>query len=132
LQRPIVFLPDASSSPDWIRLLSEYKRSCPEVFVFDVDSVREDIHRFTFGIKRSVVRLLVAVVRESRNKGSRFRVDGDALHRAYLSQEYSACREDVEILVKQQIQHKCLRQDLWCPFPGEDNSKGVLSASRAV
>ncbi|MBB4513892.1 hypothetical protein [Paraburkholderia fungorum] len=132
LQRPIVFLPDACSSPDWIRLLSEYKRSCPEIFIFDVDNVQEDIHRFTFGLKRAVIRLLVAAVREGRNKGNRFRVDEDALHRAYLSQEYSACREDVEILVKQQIQQKCLRQDLWCPFLGEDNSQGVLLANRAV
>ncbi|AXL48637.1 hypothetical protein DSC91_000111 [Paraburkholderia caffeinilytica] len=132
LQRPVVLWPEACSSPDWIRLLTEFKKLCPEVFIFDVDNVQEDIHRFTFGLKRSVVRLLVAAVRESRNKGNRIRVDEDALRRAYLSQEYSACREDVEILVKQQIQRKCLRQDLWCPFSGEDNSESVLVASRAV
>lgn len=131
LRRPIVLQPEACSSTEWLRLLSECKKVCPEVFVFDVESSQELIHRYTFGIKRCVVWLLVAAFRETRSRGARNHVGEDEIRRAYLSMEYSACREDVEILWRQQIEGRSRRQDLWCPFSDVHKTENVSMAQQA-
>lgn len=132
LLRPIIVHPERCSSLSWIRLIAECKRVDPEVFAFDVNATEGLLHRFTFGIKRFVVELLVAAFRESRRHGDGGRVDEKAIHRAYCSAEYSACREDVEILRKQQILGGACRQDLWCPFSDLNNTENISEAQHEI
>jgi hypothetical protein len=131
LRRPIIMQPEACSSTDWIRLLTEFKKVCPDVLVFDVENSQELIHKYTFGIKRYVVWLLIAAFREARRGGILNCVGEDEIRRAYLSAEYSACREDVEILWRQQIEGRSLRQDLWCPFSDVHKTENVSVAQQA-
>jgi hypothetical protein len=132
LQKPIIVQPEARSSADWIRLLLEFKKVSPEVLAFDVDAVQEQIHQYTFGLKRPVVRLIVAAFRVWRSNGTRHGIGADELSHAYHSAEYSTCREDVEALWQQQIQGKPVRLDLWCPFSDFDNTENVSLAKQAI
>ncbi|MGF7131468.1 hypothetical protein P3T40_002950 [Paraburkholderia sp. EB58] len=132
LQKPIIVQPEVRSSTDWIRLLHELKKVSPEVLTFDVDASQEQVHQYTFGLKRAVVRLIVIAFRVWRSKGGRHGIGADELSHAYRSVEYSTCREDVEALWQQQIQGKLLRPDLWCPFSDFDNTENVSLANQAI
>lgn len=132
LQCPIILQPEVRSSPDWKRLLEEFKKVAPEVFTFDVDATEELIHQYTFGIKRSVVALLVAAFRETHNRGSRHSVGANEISRAYKSAEFTIHREEVEILWRQSMSGRVERQDLWCPFSDQENAGNISIAQQAI
>lgn len=131
LRNLIVLQPEDCLSEDWVRLLVEFKKVCPEVFVFDVEKSKKLIYQYTFGIKRYVVWLLVAAFREARRNGAKNLVGENEISRAYFSLRYSGCREDVELLWKQQIEKKMFRQDLWCPFSDVHKTENVTVAQQA-
>lgn len=60
--------------------------------------------------------LLKTAFRLSRAHSRRASVDAEAIRRAYLSPNYRVNREDVELLSRQAIEQRKLRDDLWCPF----------------
>jgi len=132
LSRPIVMQPLSISDPGWIAYLHAVKSVAPVLLNFDPMHDAETIHRYTFGIKRLVVLLVVAAVKLARTKNPRATVDVESLKAAYNSAEYSANRRDVEDLIKQGITGKAVRADLWCPFRATPNTAKVVSADSAI
>lgn len=116
LSDPIVLLPDAAESDDWLKLLLAYKEVAPEVMCFDLIRDSKTIHRFSAGIKRAVVALLVIAYRISRNFEGKITVREIEL--AYQSPEFTVNRRDIEAITFQIISGKKFphRDDLWCPI----------------
>lgn len=119
LQKPIVLQPDEPNDADWLAYLTALRTIDPESFAFDVAAVQEEVHRYTFGIRRLVVMLLKLAYQCARRKSARSAVDSDMIRRAYCSSEYTANREDVECLWRQHVKQRMIRPDLWYPFSAE-------------
>lgn len=113
--QPWILDPEIPSSADWKATIVEYKKIAPDVFTFEVDEAESLIHQFTFGIKRLVVQLLVYAYKVAR-KRDKHTVGLDEIRQAYKSSLYTSNREDVEILWRQCIENKMIKEDLWCPF----------------
>lgn len=126
LSDPIVLVPDAAESDDWLKLLEAYKEVAPEVMCFDLSRDSKTIHRFSAGIKRALVALLVIAYRISRNFDGKITIR--EIEIAYQSIEYTVNRRDIEAITYQIITgKKCPnRDDLWCPF---DLPKSSLQAT---
>lgn len=115
VSQPWILDPEICSSAEWKALLAEYKQVAPDVFTFEVDEAESLIHQFTFGIKRLVVQLLVRAYEVARQRDKHI-VGLDEIKQAYKSSLYTSNREDVEILWRQCIEKKMIKEDLWCPF----------------
>lgn len=125
MAQPWILDPEVCSSPEWKVLIAEYKQVAPDVFSFDVDEAERLIHQFTFGIKRLVVQLLVCAYKVARKRDKHI-VGVDEIRQAYKSSLYTSNREDVEILWRQCIEQKMIKEDLWCPFDQtHDNEAGT-------
>lgn len=117
LAKPFVLLPDPPESQDWGLTLAALKDVAPEVLAFDSAKDAKDIFLFSAGIKRLVVRLLVLAYRISRRlRGRDATVDIKDIEAAYLSPAFSADRTDVELIARQEIERRKVRNDLWHPF----------------
>jgi len=115
VSQPLILDPEICSSAEWKALIAEYKNVAPDVFTFKVDEVESLIHQFTFGIKRLVVQLLVCAYKVAR-KRDKHTVGADEIRQAFKSSLYNSNREDVEILWRQCIAKKMIKDNLWCPF----------------
>ena len=113
---PIIVLPDAASSEDWRKTIHAVLATAPYVFDFDAATAAADLHRYTFGIKRKLVGLLTLGYRGARRSGRNSVTMAD-LQTAYRSTDFTAHRQDVEILLAQEIEGNKKREDLYCPFP---------------
>jgi len=122
LAAPIVLLPDRPNSTCWETVLSEYRKVAPAILRFDPKTDAELLHRYSAGLKRLIVNLLEIAYRIARSRGDRTVKRAD-LAQAYLSAEYSANRQDVELINQQTITGKKVkgRDDLWCPIPLKDS-----------
>lgn len=116
MSSPLILEPEKRSSSDWKNLISECKKVVPNVFTFDVVGAEQIIHQYTFGIKRLVVELFVISYGIARLRGKNPEISLDDFRAAYRSVDYTIYREDVDILWRQKIQGKMIREDLWCPF----------------
>ena len=116
LTRPIVLAPLAVDHPDWIAYLVAVRLVAPTVLVFDPQRDAETIHLYTFGIKRKVIDLIVDAYLMARRRRVIVTIGVAELLQAYQSAAYAMHREDVEILIRQQVTAKMEREDLWCPF----------------
>lgn len=139
VSQPLILEPERCSSDDWKALVAEYRNVAPSVLAFDVDSAETLLHRYTFGIKRLAVDLLVCAYREARRRG-KCTVGLEEIRHAYTSSSYTSNREDVETLWRQHVAGKMLRSDLWCPFDQfsqggtdiEGEATNVAVARRAI
>lgn len=113
---PIVVVPDAADSEDWRQTLRAIFAVAPEAFPFDVEKVAVTLHRYTFGLKRKLVTLLTHAYRIARQAG-RHEVSMEDVLSAYRSMEFTTHRQDVELLISQDIEGIAKRRDLRCPFP---------------
>lgn len=117
LAKPLVLLPDPPESEDWIQTLAALKAVAPDVLVFDPTKDARDIYLFSAGIKRLVVQLLVQAYRISRQlRGPTATVDIKDIEAAYRSPMFTSDRIDVEIIARQEIEGRMIREDLWSPF----------------
>lgn len=108
----------------------------------------QDIYRYTYGINRKVAILLTEGWRVSRERGSQT-ITMDDISDAYKSKRFMSHREEVEILYRQSITRKMVREDLWCDFapprayfliqpppaakdPGANSSDNVISLTEAT
>jgi hypothetical protein len=132
LCRPIVVLPLQASDPDWKAYLTALKSVAPDVFSFDPELDAEIFHLYTFGLKRLAVELSTIAFRIARERNCNSIVGIKELLTAYRSIDYSVNREDVEILHKQAITGKKVRDDLWCPFTSTEITSTVKDLSTAV
>ncbi len=115
LADPIVLEPDGPTSADWEAVLQEYKKIAPDILRFDPNTDRELLHRYTAGVRRLAAKLLQIAYRRSRQAG-RQTVGRADIEGAYLSPEYTASRQDVDLVQQQVITGRMAREDLWCPF----------------
>ena len=118
LADPVVFLPDEPNSDDWNNTLAAQKSVAPEIFVFNETADGEALHRYSVGIKRAEVKLLVIAYRIAREMGGCGKVALHEIELAYRSTEYAFYRRNVEAITRQIIQNKKEkgRDDLWCPI----------------
>ena len=122
----------SASDPDWIAYLDAARSVSPDVLTFDPSLEAENIHRYTFGVKRKVVDLIAIAVRLTRRRSTTATVDSDALLAAYRSADFAMHRDDVEVLFRQQVTGRAERKDLADPFveiaTGTDNVRAIPSA----
>lgn len=117
LAKPCVLFPDPPESQDWIQTLATYKAVAPDVLVYDPVNDAKVIFLLSAGIKRLVVRLIVLAYRISRRlRGHDATVDIKDLEAAYHSPIFTADKTDVEIIARQEIERRMVREDLWNPF----------------
>ncbi len=134
LAHPIVLNPEQPESACFKRLLKEYFSVLRDDFLMEPSDAAELIHRYTFGIKRSVVSLLCLSWRIAKTKRGRLaKVGLDDVKDAYHSQSFYAYREDSEALWRCSMGDKKVRDDLDNPFGSDEQSNPkVVVASSAV
>lgn len=134
LAHPINLDPERPDSACFQRLLKEYFSVLPDDFALEVTDAAELIHRYTFGIKRSVVNLLCLSWRIAKSKRGRLtKVGLDDLKLAYHSQSFYAYREDTEALWRSTMGDKDVREDLINPFGRDEDARAkVVTATSAV
>lgn len=124
--------PEGLCSPDGMRLLKEYFKISPGDFTFDPSAVAQQINDYSFGIKRLVVDILgLAWTHAKTSRGYQAEVTIDDFRWAYLSPQFRVNREDVEILQRQEIERKQVREDLWDPFFSEQQDN-VFEVTPAI
>jgi hypothetical protein len=117
LAKPCVLFPDPPESQDWIQTLATYKAVAPDVLAYDPVNDAKYIFLLSAGIKRLVVRLIILAYRISRRlRGHDATVDIKDIEAAYHSPIFTADRTDVEIIARQEIERRKVREDLWNPF----------------
>lgn len=116
---PILVLPDAPASQDWLTLLTEFDVVVKEAFDFKLVDRSVDVWNRCAGLKRELVKLLVHAYRIVRYAG-KFKVEWDHVEQAFQSVMFSASRRDVDLLIAHAAQGGKLRQDLKCPFDGPE------------
>lgn len=116
LNNPIVLMPDHFDSEDWELVLKEYQAALPEIFEFCFIKYKKDIWSYCAGIKRKLVKLLILAYKKNRGKGQ-LTVSWEDVQKAYKSLEFTAAREDVELLISEQAENNKKKLDLWCPLP---------------
>jgi hypothetical protein len=136
LTRPLLMEPMAVDDLDLSAYMREICSVAPDVLALDPTQHQEQLHLYTFGIKRVIVELVVLAFRLARSRSPRATVGGQELLAAYRSFDFSANREAVELLHRQSIQKQMLREDLWCPLSGvqciETGPTKVVNADPAI
>ncbi|WP_157275315.1 hypothetical protein [Pelomonas sp. Root1444] len=136
LTRPLLMEPMSVDDEDFSAYVRVVIGVAPEFLVFDPRQHQEQLHLYTFGIKRLVVELVVLAFRLARSKNRKATVGGQELLAAYRHFDYSANREAVELLHRQAIQKQMLREDLWCPLAGVEpitqSPSNVVDADAAI
>lgn len=136
LPRPLVLEPLTAEDPDWLAYLGQVRRVAPDVLVFEARDVAASMHLHTFGTRRLVVELIVLAFRIAREKSQKGTVGPGELLAAYRHRDYTVNREAVEILHKQAILKKQIREDLWCPLTDVNIEKvqgsNVFTADSAI
>lgn len=128
--QPMILEPEICSSPEWLALISEYKKVAPGVLTFDLYEGAKLIHKYTFGIKRLVVELLVGAYLLARRRGKNHPVGLDEIKQAYKMATVN--REDVETLWRQAESGAMIKEDLWCPFDQFQDEEKVTTAQSAI
>lgn len=133
LSRPMVLHPLGPEDPDWAEYLRNLKGVAPSVLAFDPVKDAELIHRYTFGIKRLVVLLIVEaflIARKTNRKGT---VGIEELGLAYHSIGYAGNRSAVDDLRNQMLLSKEIKKHLWSPFPeSESGAEEIPEVSEAI
>jgi len=134
LAHPIVLGPEPADSACFQELLTEYFSVRPDDFALLKKDDAELIHRYTFGIKRSVVSLLCLAWRNAKaSRGLLAKVGLDDLKLAYHSQSFYSYREDCEDLWRWTMGETRVREDLINPFGADKKSpSNVVTARSAV
>ena len=135
LAHPILLEPDAADSSCFQKLLKEYFLVAPDDFDLNAEQVAEEVHRYSFGIKRAVVNLLsLAWLHAKTARGRAAKVKPDDLRAAYFSTRYLNYREDTELLWRHSMGESRIRKDLINPFVSESpkEKENVFAANQAM
>lgn len=121
LTRIVHVVPEAPDAADWKLLMTAYDRLLEEVLAFRVADKSEAIWHLTAASKRTLRHLFALGYRIAREAG-RTRIELSDLERAFRTLEFTALRVDVEATIETLARGAPLkgRQDLWCPFGGND------------
>lgn len=115
LANPIALMPDHFDSEDWEMVLKEYQTALPGIFEFCFIKYKKEMWSYCAGIKRELVKLLILAYKQNRRKGL-VTVSWEDVQKAYKSFEFTAAREDIELLISGQAENNKTKLDLWCPL----------------
>ncbi|WP_122974686.1 AAA family ATPase [Comamonas thiooxydans] len=125
--------PDAMDSADFLNYIRELTRIVPADFRFEPQVVASLLHRYTYGIKRAVVELLVRAWAHSKiHRGAQADVTESDLKAAYASSGYMPFRNDVEALWRHSVRDKNIDPDLLNPLRTETPASNVVVAQAAI
>lgn len=130
--RPLTIKPFTSDSPEFTAYLDALQQVESGTFEIDLQRDQEQIHLYTYGIRRKVVDLFVAAYKISHLKGRSGKVGAQELLLAYRSEFYTMHREQVEILFRQQVTGKMEKKDLWCPFGAMDPERSNVKEAEKI
>lgn len=126
LSSPLIVLPDcldrAEELSGWIEYLTEVRRVAKGVLVFDPKRDAEQLHRYSFGLRRKLLQLFEIAYGHARETGKLCADRGD-FEWAYKSHLYHVHRADVEALIAIALGGKSRRADLVCPFDLDQDIK---------
>lgn len=129
LMDPIILHADTADS-EWIAYVKEIVKIDPAIFAFqngaDVEKFALVLHMYTTGVRRLAKKLISFAYRASRDAG-RYTVTIADLKAAYESAAYDAMRLDVEVMGRQYVSGKKVKEDLWCPFTIPKSESARLS-----
>lgn len=111
--------------PDWLATINAYSRVAPSVLRLEEVASAQELHQFTAGNKRFLIRLLCHAYRCARHSG-RSSLDHSDVLLALRSPELSVLRQEVEAQQRQDIENKEQAgfAGLWCPLEGVVWMKG--------
>lgn len=133
LVNPIELRPDAIDSADFLNYVTELSRVAPEDFRFDARATVDLLHRYSFGIKRAVVELLVGAWAHCKtNRGPRADVTESDLKAAYASPGYMPFRHDAEALWRHSVGENDIDPDLLSPLVVQAPVQNVVVAQAAI
>lgn len=126
LADPLILHPDLPESDDWHNTVLGFNAVAPEIFAFDSNGIAA-IHYYSAGLKRAAVSLLENSYRIARETKKITKVTTREIELAYHSQKYSLYRNEVEILTRQKIENRKIRNDLWCPIELPQSKQNIAS-----
>ena len=115
LTKIVVLEPDPPGSEEWIAHLAEYQRLAESVLDFPLSGESHPLWNMTAGLKRNLLQLLTCAYRSTRQSG-RYKISFQDVEDAYASPAFGVQRRDVELLIRQAIEGRPARSDLWCPI----------------
>lgn len=125
--------PDAVDGSDFLNYITELTRIAPEDFRFETSSIAGLLHRYSYGIKRAVMELLVGAWAHAKaHRGARADVTESDVKAAYASSGYLPFRGDVEALRHHSDGTKDIGPDLLNPLRVESPAENVLIAQAAI
>ncbi len=125
--------PDAVDSLDFLNYVNELTRIAPQDFRFEASAVADLVHRYSFGIKRAVVELLVGAWEHAKKvRGARADVTESDLKAAYASSGYFPFRSDSEELKRYSIGCQDIDPGLLNPLAVEKPADNVVVAQAAI
>lgn len=129
LSNHLELLPDRADSLDFENYARELTRVLPSDWSSEVCNSHELLHRYTFGIKRALVELLViAWLHSKTQRGDGAKVNTEDLKSAYVSAGYTPFRFDVEALWRHSVGQKDINPDLLNPlYPCTPVAKVVVA-----
>lgn len=130
--RPLIIKPFEPDSLDFTHYLEALQKVAPSIFKLDPKRDLEQIHRYTFGIRRKIVDLLVSAYQISNRRGGSGKVGAQELLLAFRSELYAMHRDQVEVLFRQQITKKMEHKDLWCPFGSTDPERSNVHEAEKI
>lgn len=125
--------PDAVDGSDFLNYITELTRIVPEDFRFETSSIAGLLHRYSYGIKRAVMELLVGAWAHAKaHRGARADVTESDVKAAYASSGYLPFRGDVEALRHHSDGTKDIDPDLLNPLRVESPAENVVIAQAAI
>lgn len=115
LGEPIILLPDDRGSQDWREYVDECCRVSHGAISLGDEFAISRLYNYSAGLKRLVVTLLCIAYKIARGEGLKKATIGH-VELAYNSSAYAILRKDVEILMRQEVEGRKIKDDLWCPF----------------
>ncbi|WP_338818889.1 AAA family ATPase [Acidovorax temperans] len=133
LTNHLELLPDELDSSDFGAYIYELTQIVPDDFRFDVVEIAGLIHRYSFGIKRAVVELMVGAWAHAKTRrGERADVAESDVRAAYASSAYTSHRSDVEALWRHSVGDRSIDPDLLNPLHVDNLAGTVVVAQAAI
>lgn len=128
LSAPICIEPMLPGCESGVALLEAYKVAVPGLFDFEAAEAEPVVHQYSYGINRCKVNLLYHAYLVARREG-RDALRVDDLEKAYVSREMASQREEVEELLRGEINRVSIREDLMNPFGYREKEKGAKASN---
>lgn len=133
LANHLELLPDVADGADFMNYVRELLLIAPSDFQFEAPEITPLVHRYSFGIKRAVVELLVGAWTQCKSRrGGKADVTESDLKAAYASSGYLPFRSDVEALWRHSVGDENIEPDLVNPLGVPSPTENVVVAQAAI